>query len=91
MQYLKKEGRDEVDFLLVDKHQTFLKAGFISFDGHNHAQSNQNKKYAISWQYFKKEASDIFHLLHEDTHQSLLQADTIPFGGHSQTSPKYQK
>ena len=29
-----KEGRDEVDFLHTDKHQTFIKVDTISFGGH---------------------------------------------------------
>ena len=28
LQYLKKEVRDEVEFLHVDKHQSFLQGGF---------------------------------------------------------------
>ena len=31
MQYIKKQGRDEVDFLLADIHQTFPQTVVISF------------------------------------------------------------
>ena len=49
LQYLKKEVRDEVDFLHADKHQSFLQVDFntghhsflqgdtIIIDGHNKA------------------------------------------------------
>ena len=33
LQYLKIEGRDEVDFLHADKHQTFLQVDPINLDG----------------------------------------------------------
>ena len=32
LQYLKKEVKDEVDFLHVDKHQSFLKVFFNTLD-----------------------------------------------------------
>ena len=34
LQYLKKEGRNEVDFLHAEKHQTFLQVDTINFGGH---------------------------------------------------------
>ena len=33
LQYLKKESRDEVDFLHADKHQGFLQGDTIIIDG----------------------------------------------------------
>ena len=67
LQYLKKEVRIEVDFLLVDKHQSSLEADFntlgikvfykaiLSLMGMiKHSQSTQNNKFAISSQYVKK-------------------------------------
>ena len=36
-QYLKKDVRDEVDFLPADKHQSFLQVDTIIFDGHGQA------------------------------------------------------
>ena len=35
LQYLKKEVRDEVEFLHADKHQSFLQSGTIITDGHD--------------------------------------------------------
>ena len=37
LQYLKKEVRDEVDFLHADKHQSFLQGNTIIIDGHDSA------------------------------------------------------
>ena len=37
LQYLKKEVRDEVDFLHADKHQSFLQGDTIIIDGHDQA------------------------------------------------------
>ena len=68
LQYLKKEVRDEVDFLCADKHQSFLEVDFstlgnkvvyiiqggtIVTDGHDQASN----KFAVSLQYFKKEVN----------------------------------
>ena len=65
LQYIKKEVRDEVDFLHVDKYQSFLQVDFNTFgikDAYKvrlsllikHSQSTQNNKFAISLQYLKK-------------------------------------
>ena len=68
LQYLKKEVRDEVDFLHADKHQNFLQVDFNIFgikDPYKvilsfllgmikHSQSTQGKGFAISLQYLKK-------------------------------------
>ena len=43
LQYLKKEGRDDVDFLDVDKHQTILQVDLINLSGHGQACSNYPK------------------------------------------------
>ena len=40
LQYLKKEVRDEVDFLHADKHQTFLQLDTINFGEHGHSCPN---------------------------------------------------
>ena len=37
LHYLKKEGRDEVDFYHADKHQTNLQVDVINFGGHDKA------------------------------------------------------
>ena len=48
LQYLKKEGRSEVDFLHIAKHQTFLQVDTINFGlCASHAQTMQNNKFAI--------------------------------------------
>ena len=62
LQYLKKEVRDAVDFLLVDKHQSFLQVDFntlgiklslkvilsLLMDMRKHSQSTQRNEFAIS-------------------------------------------
>ena len=71
LQYLQKEVRDELDFLHVDKHQSFQQVDFntlsikISYKVIlslligmiKHSQSPQNNKFAMSVQYLKKEVS----------------------------------
>ena len=37
LQYFKNEGRDEVDFLYADRHQTILQVDSINLDGHGQA------------------------------------------------------
>ena len=37
LQYFKKEGMDEIDFLHVDKHQTFHQVDTIILGGHGQA------------------------------------------------------
>ena len=68
LRYLKKEVRDEVDFLHVDKHQSFLQLDFNTLgikDTYKvilslllgmikHSQSTQSNKFVISLQYLKK-------------------------------------
>ena len=43
LQYLKKEGRDEVDFQHADKHQTILQVDTMNSDGHGQACPNYPK------------------------------------------------
>ena len=85
LQYFKKEVRDEVDFLHVYKHQSFLQADFNTLSIKvsykvilllllgmiKHSQSTQSNKFAISLQYYKKEVSNGVHFLHADKHQSF--------------------
>ena len=48
VEYLKREGRNEVDFLHIAKHQTFLQVDTINFGMcASHAQNMQNNKFAI--------------------------------------------
>ena len=58
LQYLEKERRDEVDFLLADKPQTFQQVDTINLGGHGHACPNntkiiQNDKFEKSFRYSK--------------------------------------
>ena len=62
LQYLKKEVRDEVNFLHANKHQSFLQVEFNTLGTKvfykvmlsllmtmtNHSQSTQSKKFTIS-------------------------------------------
>ena len=75
LQYLKKEVRDEVDFLHADKHQSFLQVDFntlgikvsykvilsLLMGMIKHSQSTQSNKFAISLQYLKKEVRNGVH------------------------------
>ena len=79
MQYLKKNEKDEVDFL-PDKHQRFLQVDTIILDVCGQACPNYPKQqvcyfFAISLK--KKEASDEVNFLHVDKHKSFLQIDTV--------------
>ena len=70
LQHLKKEVRDEADFLHADKHQSFLQVDFntlgikvsnmmmlsLLMGMVKHSQITQSNKFAISLQYLKKEA-----------------------------------
>ena len=40
LQYLYKDGRDEVDFLHADKHQTIIQVDTINLRGHGQACLN---------------------------------------------------
>ena len=77
LQDLKKEVRDEVDFLHADKHlKSFLQVDFNTFgikvsykmilsllmDMIKHSHSTQSNKFAISLQYLKKEVRH-YHFL----------------------------
>ena len=76
LQYLKKEVRDEVDFLHADKHQSFLQVDFntlgikvsykvilsLLMGMIKYSQSTQSNKFAISLQYLKKEIRNGVHL-----------------------------
>ena len=44
LQYLKKEGRDEIDIWHRDKHQSFLQAGTTKFGGHGQSWPKHLKK-----------------------------------------------
>ena len=71
LQYLKKDVRDEVDFLLADKHQSFLQVDLntlsikilnkvilsLLMGMFTHSQSTQSIKLAITLQYLTNEVS----------------------------------
>ena len=76
LQYLKKDVKDEVDFLHVDKHQSFLKVYFDTLGIKvlymvdiipslmgmvKHSQITQSNKFAISLQYLKKQVRNEGH------------------------------
>ena len=60
LQYPENEGRAEVDFLHVDKHQTILQIDRINLGGYDQAgpQIIQNCNFVNSLEYLKKEAKD---------------------------------
>ena len=71
LHYLKKEVREEVDFLYADKHQSFLQVNFNTFGIKvfcktilsllmgmiKHSQNTESNKLAIALQYLKNEIS----------------------------------
>ena len=84
LQYLKKELRDEVDFLCPDEHQSFLQVDVSTLDLKvsykvilsssmgmiKHSQSTQSSKFVISSQHLKNKARDV-HFSH-DKHQGFF-------------------
>ena len=78
----KKKVRDEFDFLVGVKHQSFLQLDFntlsikISYkvilplliDMIKHSQSTQSNKFVISLQCLKKEVRNGDQVLHTDKH-----------------------
>ena len=55
LQNLKKEVKDEVDFLHADKHQSFYKLGLLFLiEVASYVQSTKNRKLVIFLQYIKK-------------------------------------
>ena len=85
LQYLKKEVRDEVNFLHADKHESFLQVDFNTLDIKvscnvilslsmamiKYSQSSESNKLTIYLQYFKKEVRDGVPFLREDNYQSF--------------------
>ena len=59
LQYLRKQGRNEVGFLYADKYQILLQFVVSTLmTKANHAKSIQNNKFAIFFQYLKREVRD---------------------------------
>ena len=78
LQYLKKEVSNEVDFLHVDKHESWLQIDtMILMEMVKHSQSSQNSKFAISLQYLKNKVKDEVDFLHADKHQSFVDFYTL--------------
>ena len=81
LQYLKKEVSDKVDFLHIDKHESWLQIDtMILMEMVKHSQSFQNSKVAMFLQYLKKRFRDEVDFLHADKRQSLLQVDINNLG-----------
>ena len=91
LQYLRKEVRDEFDFLHVDKHHSFLQVDFnilgikdackvilsLRLGMIKHSQSTQINNFAIFLQYLKKEARKRVHCLLADEHQSFYKVGLL--------------
>ena len=89
LQCLKKEVREEVDFLDADKNQSFLQGDFNTLDIKvsyrvilsllmgmiKHSESTQINKFATSLQYLQKEVGNGFQFLHADKHQNFYKLD----------------
>ena len=85
LQYFKKEVRDEVDFLHVDKYPSFLQVDFNTFGIKafykvilslllgmiKHSQYTKSNKSSISSQYLIKEVRNGVRFLHADKQQSF--------------------
>ena len=56
-----------------------------------HAQSTQNKKFALSLQYFQKNVGDEVNFSYEDKCRNFLQVDSITLCVCSQAYLKYPK
>ena len=99
LQYLKKEFRNEVDFLHVNKHQNFLQVNFntlgIKFSYKvilslllgmiKYPQNTQSKKFSIS----QKRLGMLFIFCMQIN--KFLQVGIIIFDGSRQICPKYQE
>ena len=73
LQYLKKDARDETDFLHADKNKRLLQiASMILMEITRHSQNSQNSKFLMSLQYLKEEVRDEADILHAER-QSFLQ------------------
>ena len=73
LQYLKKDVRDETDFLHADKDKRLLQiASMILMEITRHSQNSQNSNFLMSLQYLKEEVRDEADILHAER-QSFLQ------------------
>ena len=86
LQYIKKEVRNEVYFLLADKHQSLLQVDFNTVGIKvsckvilsllkGMIKHSQNNRFAISLQCLKKEVRDGVHFLDADKHQRFYKLE----------------
>ena len=105
LQYLRKEVKDEVDFLHVDKHQSSLQVDFNTLSIKvsykvilslllgmiKHSQYTQSSKFPISFQYPQKEVSNGVYFLQADKHPGVYKLELFFFGESGQICPKCQE
>ena len=98
LQYLRKEVKDEVDFLHVDKHQSSLQVDFNTLSIKvsykvilslllgmiKHFQYTQSNKFPISLQYPQKELRNGVYFLPADKHQGVYKLGLFFFDGSGQ-------
>ena len=74
LQHLKKEGRDDPDYLHADKHQSFLQIDILSFlvGLARHAQSSQTSLHYLR-DILRKKFEMKFIFLHAGKHQRTSQ------------------
>ena len=67
-----KEVNDEVNFLFVDRHESFIQIySMILMGVVKYSQSSQNSKFAMFLQYLENEVRDAVDFLHADRLQSF--------------------
>ena len=78
MQYLKKEVRDEIDFLHADKHESLLQIDNMTLiEIIKHSQSSQNTKVTVSLQYIKKNVRELIFSLQMNIELSYWLISTL--------------
>ena len=76
-----KEVSDEVDFLHVDQHESFVQIDIMNWMGIvKHSQSPQISKFALFLQNIKKDVRHEVGFLLVDNRQSFLQVDFNTLG-----------
>ena len=105
LQYLRKEVKDEVDFLHVDKNQSSLQVDFNTLSIKvsykvilslllgmiKHSQYTQSSKFSISFQYPQKEVRNGVYFLQADKHPGVYKLGLFFFGESGQICPKCQE
>ena len=78
MQYLKKEVRDEIDFLHADKHESLLQIDNMTLiEIIKHSQSSENTKVTVSLQYIKKNVRELIFSLQMNIELSYWLISTL--------------